>query len=159
MPVPKAAEKAFPFQDNAVIDLKPSGTINVGDFLLFNSDGTVTASANATFDAQMRQRAAGIALEASPRTDNYGKAVTPDTIAVGRRGIFRVKGQQAGAANAIGRAVWPYSVGSSAFASAGTPGTQAKYQTGAANFRGVAQVVGYEGDDWDIDLSLDYASP
>lgn len=119
-----------------------SGTINVGDWLVYSGSALCPAYAGGT--AYWKASAAGIALESQPTYDNWGRSVSNTALLFARQGVFRVSANFSGN-SPLGVGVYPDATGSGLAAPTGATGVAATWQTGAKVFMSGATSVGGSG--------------
>ena len=152
--LPKQARSEFMLQTNPdLVSGKPSGTINYGDFLRYSGEYVIATVMGGTSD---RASAAGVALDASPVTDQYGVSVTKDTIPYARAGVFKFRAAFSGRP-ALGIAARPNATGSAFRNVTGHTGAEPTWQTGTlGTFSGatafatkweIGRVIGWDGSD------------
>lgn len=119
-----------------------SGTINVGDFLIYSGYALIpTAMGDA---AQVKASAAGIALESNPIYDSNGAQRTNTALLFARQGRFRVSAHNSLTASgnvALGTPVYPASTGSAVNSPTGQSGVGARWATAARVSNAVSAVA------------------
>lgn len=149
------AQSSIPvYSDDLYVVGDASGTalvINPGDYVAFSGNYIVAAE-----DALAYWKASGlgVALDANPAYDPFGRQIVNSAIVVATRGVFRVTANFSGQPK-LGVVAFPDTTGSAVAAPSGVTGMAAKWNTAnpslvsggtAANAgKGVAQVVAWYG--------------
>ena len=105
-----------------------SGTINVGDYLLYSGQYVYAGS---SFTVANKASGAGIAIQSNPTYDSHGRVVTATALQFVRQGMFRVSGISGAAAWNLGDPVWPSATGSGVAAPTGNTGVGALWAKAA----------------------------
>jgi len=122
----KAAVVATPMQYDISIDAGSAiGTINVGDFLIYSGQGVQATALGAPSPS-----GAGIALEASPLYDSFGREVSNTALRFVRQGVVRVSASFSGAIP-LGTPCFSDATGSGVAGVTGLTGVGATWTTAA----------------------------
>lgn len=120
------AVAATPIQYDIQIDHGSAiGTINVGDLLIYSGQGVQATALGAPTPS-----AAGIALEASPVYDSYGRSVSNTALRFVRQGVVRVSASFSGAIP-LGTPCFSDATGSAVGGVTGLTGVGATWTTAA----------------------------
>lgn len=117
---------ATPMQYDIAIDAASAvGTINVGDYLVYAGNGVRATALGAPTPS-----GAGIALEASPLYDSFGRSVSNTALRFVRQGVVRVSASFSGQPT-LGTPCYPDATGSAVGGVTGLTGVGATWTTAA----------------------------
>lgn len=117
---------ATPMQYDISIDAaSASGTINVGDYLIYSGNAVIPTALGAPTPS-----AAGIALEANPLYDQHGRSVSNTALRYMRQGVIRVSASFSGQIP-LGTPCYPDATGSGVAGVTGLTGVGATWTTAA----------------------------
>jgi hypothetical protein len=163
--------------DNKTISAFASGTINVGDFLIWSGSAVVPTAVAAAGARVGRASAAGIALESNPRYVAHGGTANNDSLVVLARG--RIRASAADNLTAIGNVtygtpVYPSTTGSGVASPTALSGVAGQWSTaapvlvssnpsGAGSLAAYGRVVnvasfGAASGQTQLDIDVDFAS-
>lgn len=121
----KSAAPALPWMsDYSIITGYATGTISVGDWLAFS--GSKVVNTNSGHTAYWKASGAGVALDASPVYDSYGRTAQNTAMRILRQGVLRVTGAQSGTPT-LGLGAFPVSTGSAVGYPTGVTGVGATW--------------------------------
>lgn len=153
MAIPNETNFGIPKAGGDIVEVPISGTVNVGDFLVFVA-ASARASAGPANGHDWRRTGAGIAMEASPRPDAYGESQTLTHIKVMRRGIYEADYTDPNGLATVGTWATPRAVGAGAFPITGGRGTPARYGQTANPPSAVGQIIAAENGKITIAVNL-----